>query len=57
MTAPSWLTTLREKHAPASGDIGSPPGRETKGRSWNAPGRPRVDKQPTLGDKFRWEAA
>jgi hypothetical protein len=29
---------------------------EVKGRSWDTPGRPRVDKHPTL-DKFRWEAA
>lgn len=29
---------------------------ERAGRSWNVPGRPRVDKHPTL-PKFRWEAA
>lgn len=27
---------------------------ETKGRSWDCPSRPRVDKHPTQ-DKFRWE--
>lgn len=29
---------------------------ETPGRSWDVPGRPRVDKHPTI-PKFRWEAA
>lgn len=29
---------------------------EVRGRSWHTPGRPRVDKHPTL-DKHRWEAA
>ena len=28
---------------------------ERAGRSWDAPGRPRVDKHPTL-PKWRWEA-
>ncbi len=28
---------------------------EVKGRSWDCPSRPRVDKHPTQ-DKFRWEA-
>lgn len=31
---------------------------ERAGRSWNVPGRPRVDKHPTLdAGKYRWEAA
>jgi hypothetical protein len=33
---------------------------ETSGRSWDAPGRPRVDWHPTLtrgDDRVRWEAA
>ena len=31
---------------------------ERPGRSWNVPGRPRVDKHPTLdAPKYRWEAA
>jgi hypothetical protein len=29
---------------------------EVKGRSWNCPSRPRVDRAPNQ-DKFRWEAA
>lgn len=29
---------------------------EVKGRSWNCPSRPRVDKHP-LQDKLRWEAS
>jgi hypothetical protein len=29
---------------------------EVKGRSWNTPSRPRVDRTP-IQDKFRWEAA
>jgi hypothetical protein len=29
---------------------------EVKGRSWNCPSRPRVDKTPKQ-DKFRWELA
>lgn len=32
---------------------------ETTGRSWDAPGRPRVDWHPTLttgDDRIRWEA-
>jgi len=29
---------------------------EVRGRSWNTPSRPRVDKHPTQG-KIRWEAA
>jgi hypothetical protein len=28
---------------------------EVKGRSWNAPGRPRIDNHPTI-DKVRWQA-
>lgn len=28
---------------------------EVRGRTWNTPSRPRVDKHP-LQDKFRWEA-
>lgn len=29
---------------------------EVKGRSWDCPSRPRVDKHPTV-DKLRWEVA
>ena len=29
---------------------------EVKGRSWNTPSRPRVDKNPAQ-DKFRWEVS
>lgn len=29
---------------------------EVKGRTWDCPTRPRIDKHPTL-DKVRWEAA
>jgi hypothetical protein len=29
---------------------------EVKGRSWDTPSRPRVDKHPTV-DKLRWEVA
>ncbi len=29
---------------------------ETKGRSWNVPSRPRIDKHP-LQERFRWEIA
>ena len=29
---------------------------EVKGRSWNAPSRPRIDQNP-IQDKFRWEVS